>query len=397
MIIPAILEKDFETIVREVKAVEGAAKLVQIDVSDGVFTPHKTFTDIKRLDDIDSSADFEIHLMVGNPLEYVTEKIFSVVSVCAHVEAENVGLFMSKSKGMGYKTGLAINPETPITALSPFMKGLDFVQFMGVNPGSQGQQFIPEVLDKIKVFKMTSPDMPVRVDGGIDESMLSAVAAAGVKDVVIGSQIYQTPIDSLKHFEQQMQNVKASREQRNEIKRVAFLGGAGVEKGSEMWEAAYATAELLARAGYMVVNGGGPGVMEASTKGAHAGGGQVLAVTYHTAYKHKNYEGVYVENDFDKEIVTLDYFDRTKAVLQNSDVHVVFKGGTGTISEFGMTWASSRIHEGHHKPIILYGDFWGHIIKEFRTHMLLRPGEVELLKIVSTPQGVLEYIKQLSD
>jgi predicted Rossmann-fold nucleotide-binding protein len=82
-------------------------------------------------------------------------------------------------------------------------------------------------------------------------------------------------------------------------------------------------------------------------------------------------------------------------MLQNSDVHIVFKGSTGTISEFGMTWASSRIHEGNHKPIILFGEFWKEITDVITKNMLMRPGEVELLKICTTPQEVLEYIKDV--
>lgn len=180
-----------------------------------------------------------------------------------------------------------------------------------------------------------------------------------------------------------------------EIHRIAFLGGADWEESSDTYKSAYDTAKLLAESGYEIVNGGGPGIMRASTEGAHAGNGNVLAMTYTPTYAHKNYEGTDPNNKFDDEIITVDYFDRTKVMLQNSDVHLVFMGGTGTISEFGMTWASSRIHEGHHKPIILFGDFWEHIIREFEHHMRMRPGELELIKIVQTPQEVLDYIKSI--
>jgi hypothetical protein len=180
----------------------------------------------------------------------------------------------------------------------------------------------------------------------------------------------------------------------SEIHRVAFLGGAEWREDSEPYKLAYETAKLLAEAGYAIVNGGGPGVMRASTKGAHAGGGKVLGITYRPAYRHKNYEGVDDENDYDEEVMTLDYFDRTKVMLQNADVHLIFQGGTGTISEFGMTWASSRIHQGHNKPIILVGKFWNHIIREFDTHMKLRSGEKDLITIVNKPQEVLDLINK---
>ena len=135
--------------------------------------------------------------------------------------------------------------------------------------------------------------------------------------------------------------------------------------------------------------------MKAATIGAHDGGGKALAVTYHPNKPKKNYEGTDPDNKFDEEIYTLDYFDRTKVMLQNSDAHIVFNGSTGTISEFGMTWASSRIHEGNHKPIILYGSFWNEIITALKKNMYLRPGEDQFLKICTTPEEVLEYLRKL--
>jgi len=184
--------------------------------------------------------------------------------------------------------------------------------------------------------------------------------------------------------------------EKNKIRKIGFFGGASWVKGNQTYEDSYNVAKLLAENGYEVVNGGGPGVMRAATNGAHDGGGKVLAVTYHPNKPKKNYEGVDKENLFDEEVYTLDYFDRTKVMLQNTDLHIIFNGATGTISEFGMTWASSRIHEGNNKPIILFGSFWEELIKDFQKHMNLRPGEVDLLKICATPQEVLSYIKSLN-
>jgi uncharacterized protein (TIGR00730 family) len=181
----------------------------------------------------------------------------------------------------------------------------------------------------------------------------------------------------------------------DKIEKIAFLGGASWDNDSEVFKDAYNTAKLLAENGYEIINGGGPGVMRAATMGTKAAGGNALVITYHPNKKKTNYEGVDPENPFDQEIVTLDYFDRTKVMLQNTDAHIVFKGSTGTISELGMSWASSRIHEGNHKPIILFGTFWKEIIEAIKANMLMRPGEVELLKICETPQEVLEYLENL--
>jgi len=181
------------------------------------------------------------------------------------------------------------------------------------------------------------------------------------------------------------------------LKKVAFLGGSSWTKDEKPYQDSYKVAKLLAENGYEIVNGGGPGVMRASTEGAHAGNGEAIAITYHPNKKKKNYEGIDTLNKFDEEIITLDYFDRTKVMLQNSDVHIVFKGSTGTISEFGMTWASSRIHQGNHKPIILFGNFWKEILDVISRNMLMRPGEVELLKITEDPKEVLDFIQGIEE
>ncbi len=180
------------------------------------------------------------------------------------------------------------------------------------------------------------------------------------------------------------------------IKKVGILGGASWEKGDEVYEDAYLVSKLLAENGYEIVNGGGPGVMRASTEGAKEGGAKVLAITYHPNKPKKNYEGIDPLNHFDEEVITLDYFDRTKVLLQNTDLHIVFKGASGTISEFGMTWASSRIHEGNNKPIILYGSFWKEILDCIDKNMELRPDERELMQVCGTPQDVLDYVKSFN-
>ncbi|NMB91788.1 LOG family protein [candidate division WWE3 bacterium] len=176
---------------------------------------------------------------------------------------------------------------------------------------------------------------------------------------------------------------------------ICFLGGSAWIENEEPYIQAFETAKILAENGYTVVNGGGPGVMRASTKGAHAGGGKVLAVTYYPNKPKRHYEGADKENNYDLEVKTLDYFDRTKVMLQTTDVHIIFKGSIGTLSEFGMTWISSWIHEPNNKPIILFGSFWNDILDTIERNMILKLGERELLSICNTPQEVLKIVKEI--
>jgi uncharacterized protein (TIGR00730 family) len=178
--------------------------------------------------------------------------------------------------------------------------------------------------------------------------------------------------------------------------KIAFLGGAAWKETDEAYIAAKETAKLLAENGYVIMNGGGPGVMKASTEGAHEGGGTAVAITYLPNKIKRHYEGVDVNNKFDDEIVTYDYFDRTKVMLENTFVHIVFNGSLGTLSEFAMTWILSWIHEPNNKPIILYGDFWHELIAWIQARMYLRDREEKIVKICTTPEEVLDYIEGLN-
>lgn len=153
---------------------------------------------------------------------------------------------------------------------------------------------------------------------------------------------------------------------------------------------------MLAEAGYTVVDGGGPGLMRAATEGAKNGGGKVIGVTFYPE-DEMNYEGRDPKNLFDEEIKTENFVERTLTLMKEGQVYVIFNGGTGTISEFGMAWGLARLYFGHHKPLILYGRFWQNIIVAFKENMLIRPEELEVYKIVENPQQVLEAIKQFEE
>jgi predicted Rossmann-fold nucleotide-binding protein len=120
-----------------------------------------------------------------------------------------------------------------------------------------------------------------------------------------------------------------------------------------------------------------------------------VGVTYYPDYQHAAYEGRDPLNRFDEEVVTADYFERTQTLLQMGDSHIVFRGGTGTISEFGMSWALSRIHVGHSIPLLLFGEFWGEITTCLRDHLYMREDEFHIYYVVTSPQDVLDTIHKL--
>ncbi len=180
------------------------------------------------------------------------------------------------------------------------------------------------------------------------------------------------------------------------VQNVAIFGYADALENGHLFDAVRGVSKKLAEAGYVVVDGGGPGVMRAATIGAKEGGGKVIGVTLYSE-DIPNFEGRDPKNLFDEEIKTTNFVERTLALMKTGQVYVVFNGGTGTISEFGMAWGLAKLYFGHHKPLILYGRFWENIIKAFKENMLLRPQELEVYKIVDSPDGVLDAIKGFED
>lgn len=175
------------------------------------------------------------------------------------------------------------------------------------------------------------------------------------------------------------------------IQNITFLGYADAKEADDPFKAAFDVAKLCAKKGFTVVNGGGPGVMKASTLGAHEGGGKAIGITFYPK-DIPVFEGRDEHNKVDQLIVCDSYLERTLKLLATGHVHVIFNGGTGTISEFGMAWGLARLYFGHHKPLILFGDFWQQIILAFTEGMYIRPEERLVFKIVNKPQQVIDAI-----
>ncbi len=175
------------------------------------------------------------------------------------------------------------------------------------------------------------------------------------------------------------------------IQRLTFLGYADTHAGEKLFEEAAGVAELCAKNGFTIINGGGPGVMAASTVGAKRAGGKAIGVTFYPK-DMPIFEGRDEENKVDQLIVCDNYLERTLKLLELGQTHIIFNGGTGTISEFGMAWGLARLYFGHHKPLVLYGDFWQEIIFAFTKNMYIRPEERMVFKIVNKPEQVIAAI-----
>lgn len=180
------------------------------------------------------------------------------------------------------------------------------------------------------------------------------------------------------------------------IKNIAFFGDADISQADENYKAAFDVAETLAKDGYVIVDGGGPGIMEAATEGAVKGGGKTVSVTFDPT-NAPGFEGKYVKNVTNTEIVTTNYIERMFKLMEYSDAFIIFKGGSGTISEFGTAWVLAKLYYGHHKPFILFGEFWIEIIDVLKKNMNIDSNEMSVFEICRNKDEVLAAIQRFEE
>ena len=133
--------------------------------------------------------------------------------------------------------------------------------------------------------------------------------------------------------------------------------------------------------------------MEAATSGAKKGNGETISVTFDPV-NAPGFEGKYIKNITDTEIVTTNYIERMFKLMEYGDIFLIFKGGSGTISEFGTAWVLAKLYYGHHKPMILFGDFWIPIIDAIKSNMNIDSKEYSVFEICRNKEEVVRTIQK---
>ncbi|MBW1699084.1 MAG: ribulose-phosphate 3-epimerase [Deltaproteobacteria bacterium] len=198
LIAPSILSADFTKLADEIRSVEAAgADWIHVDVMDGHFVPNITMGPliVKAVRQV-TALPIDVHLMIENPECYIKNFVEAGASlISVHVEA---CLHLSRTirlvKETGLQAGAVLNPSTPVDQLQWVLDDVDFVLIMSVNPGFEGQSFIPKTVEKIRNMRQMIDAMKlttlIEVDGGINDSTISEVAGAGADVFVAGSAIF---------------------------------------------------------------------------------------------------------------------------------------------------------------------------------------------------------------
>ena len=210
-IAPSILAADFGNLHRDCDIVNKSnADWFHLDVMDGLFVPNISFgmpvvSSIRKL----TKKPLDVHLMIIEPERYI-DKFVDIGSdiLTVHIEAtSHMDNILDKIKNSSIKSGIAINPDTPINKLEDYISKVDLVCLMGVHAGFGGQKFIEKTFDRLVELKSLinskNSSALIEIDGGVDNTNSKKLKSLGADILVAGSYIFKSSdinkaIDSLK-------------------------------------------------------------------------------------------------------------------------------------------------------------------------------------------------------
>ena len=210
-IAPSILAADFGNLSRDCEIIDKSnADWLHLDVMDGLFVPNISFgmpivSSIRKI----TKKPLDVHLMITKPERYI-DKFIEIGSdiLTIHIEATmEMDNILNKIKKSSIKSGIAINPDTPINKLEDYINKVDLVCLMGVHAGFGGQKFIEKTFDRLIELKglinLKDSSTLIEIDGGVDNFNSQKLKSLGADILVAGSYIFKSPdinnaIDSLK-------------------------------------------------------------------------------------------------------------------------------------------------------------------------------------------------------
>jgi len=199
IIAPSILNADFLHLADVLEMLnESEAELIHLDIMDGRFVPNLTFG-FPIIKQIKSAAKkpLDVHLMIVEPDKYLKEfRDAGADILTVHYEAcENLHKTIDRIIELGMKPSVSVKPQTEVAVLEPYLKSLNMVLIMSVNPGYGGQKFMEDSYERIRELKKmitaAGSDTLIQVDGGVSKDNITQLSEAGVDVFVVGSAVFR--------------------------------------------------------------------------------------------------------------------------------------------------------------------------------------------------------------
>ncbi|MDR2828571.1 MAG: ribulose-phosphate 3-epimerase [Acholeplasmatales bacterium] len=190
---PSILTSDFSKLEKEIKSIS-KSDYIHFDIMDGNFVPNISFGPyISSVISKISNVKLDIHLMVMDPLKWISKFIFENTEyITVHIESKNVKESIKLIKERGKKAGICLKPGTSVSTLYEILPYIDLVLVMSVEPGFGGQKFISSSKQRINELleyrKNKNLKFVLEVDGGINDENIDSLREVDI--VVIGSYLF---------------------------------------------------------------------------------------------------------------------------------------------------------------------------------------------------------------
>jgi ribulose-phosphate 3-epimerase len=214
VLIPSILTRDAQDFHEKLSFLENVPEVneVQIDFADGKFVDNQTLNP-KQLGFFTTRLQLEAHLIVNYPQHYFHDlEALGFKRLILHHESfhdqEHLITALKNARHLGFSCGVALSPHTEVGVLDRLIDQIDMALLLGVYPGWQGQELLPETLDRISALRKRHPYVVIGVDGGVNLENFQSLIAHGADRLVVGSAMWitQDPKQVIREFLEKMKS-----------------------------------------------------------------------------------------------------------------------------------------------------------------------------------------------